>query len=337
MAVLPAQHGPWARLLRRRPRPLLRLRERIDAWVLSRVPRTDGPQTIARQRVYILPTRFGYGFAVLLLVMLLGAINYSNSMAFALTFLLGALGLVCMHHTHANLVGMTIHAGACSDSFPDQASRLALRLENASARERVSVVAGWQLGDPQNVGTDLAPRDIAGIELAWTFTRRGEHPLPAFRLWSEYPLGLFRAWTVLALERSCLVYPQPAKEGVPPEYPVSSGGDRLLSRSGADEFAGLRDYRRGDSPRAIHWKSLSRQGPPKVKQFIEHVAQSRWFSYDDLAPADMEARLSLLARWILDADQAGEDYGLRLPGVTLAPARGPAHRRRCLAALARFA
>lgn len=310
--------------------------------MLSRVPRTAGPLRIARQRVYILPTRFGYGFASLLLVMLLGAINYSNNMAFALTFLLGAIGLVCMHHTHANLVGLTVHAGACSDSFPGQGAHLLLRLENAAPHARLSILAGWQLGEPQSAATDLLPRDIADIELTWIGHRRGVHPLPAFRLWTEYPLGLFRAWTLVAADRQCLVYPQPALEGVRPESAVAAEGNSQHSRSGPDEFAGLREYRRGDSPRAIHWKSLSRQAPssakpPMVKQFVEHVAQSLWFDYDQIAPADTEARLSLLARWILAADKADEDYGLRLRDTVIAPSRGAAHRRRCLAALARFA
>jgi uncharacterized protein (DUF58 family) len=37
---------------------------------------------------------------------------------------------------------------------------------------------------------------------------------------------------------------------------------------------------------------------------------------------------------VLAADRAGAHYGLRLPGVEIAPGRGDAHRSACLQALA---
>ena len=56
-------------------------------------------------------------------------------------------------------------------------------------------------------------------------------------------------------------------------------------------------------------------------------------------PASMgvEARLSRLARWVLDADSAGVRYELALPGTRIATDLGPAHRARCLEALATWA
>ena len=56
-----------------------------------------------------------------------------------------------------------------------------------------------------------------------------------------------------------------------------------------------------------------------------------WAACPGLAPED---RLSRLAAWTLAAHRAGADYGLRLPGVEIAPADGDAQRRRSLEALA---
>ena len=50
-----------------------------------------------------------------------------------------------------------------------------------------------------------------------------------------------------------------------------------------------------------------------------------------LAPED---RLSRLAAWVEAAQRAGAVYGLSLPGQSLAPGEGDAHRRECLEALA---
>jgi len=52
--------------------PFRAWRRRVDAWVSSRVRRLPGPVPITRRQVYIVPTRFGYLFAAMLLVMLLG-------------------------------------------------------------------------------------------------------------------------------------------------------------------------------------------------------------------------------------------------------------------------
>jgi uncharacterized protein (DUF58 family) len=62
-----------------------------------------------------------------------------------------------------------------------------------------------------------------------------------------------------------------------------------------------------------------------------------WLAWSAL-PADMrlEARLSRLTRWVLDAAQVGVAFGLEVPGVRIAPDVGPAHRERCLTALALF-
>src|SRR3546814_14682087 len=116
---------------------------------MARVKRQPGPIAIPRNRVYIVPTRFGYVFALMLLVMLLGAMNYSNSMAFMLTFLLAGLGLLCMHHPHANLVNLQLRAVTMPPVFagataPDE---LRIAIASGSCREQwchnveISVVA----------------------------------------------------------------------------------------------------------------------------------------------------------------------------------------------------
>ena len=105
-------------------------------------------------------------------------------------------------------------------------------------------------------------------------------------------------------------------------------------RPGLDEFAGLRNYQRGDTPRAIHWKSFPKLQVPMVKQFQETLDRELWLDWDELPELDVEARLSQLTRWVLDAEAGQLSYGLRLPGTRHLPSRGPAHERACLRALA---
>ena len=68
-----------------------------------------------------------------------------------------------------------------------------------------------------------------------------------------------------------------------------------------------------------------------------------WRMYFALNRAPLPSRLSLeqqlsrLAGWVLAAERSGAHYGLRLPGVEIAPSRGDVHRAACLQALALYA
>lgn len=315
------------------------LRRRLRDWIATRTPRVPGPWRIERRRVYIVPTRYGYGYAVLLLAMLLGAMNYSNSMAFALTFLLAGIGLLAMHDIHGNLVNLVVAAAPAAPVFAGEPARFGLRLANPSGSARHAIAVAWQ-GGTADSRVDLAAGDSAEAVLTLPSRQRGWLAAPRFSVETEFPLALFHAWTWVELDLACLVYPQPAPAGLLP--PPAAGGDGGSSglRPGPEEFAGLRSYQPGDALRSIDWKSLARQAPaagqpPQVKQFAETVSAPLWLDWQALpAQWDAERRLSQLARWVVDADAAGRACGLRLPGVTIAPAQGAAHRHACLAALA---
>jgi uncharacterized protein (DUF58 family) len=73
-----------------------------------------------------------------------------------------------------------------------------------------------------------------------------------------------------------------------------------------------------------------------TKQFGGEQAGHYWLDWSLLSRHDYETRLSILCRWVLDAEGLGISYGLRLPGVEIPPARGEEHMHLCLASLARF-
>src|SRR5665647_1647431 len=82
-------------------------------------PRQPEPGTIflRQQRVYILPTRPGLAFAMALIVMLIGSINYNLSLGYILTFLLASMALVAILHTFRNLVHLHITPGRVEPVF----------------------------------------------------------------------------------------------------------------------------------------------------------------------------------------------------------------------------
>src|SRR5262245_11181866 len=93
------------------------LRKRIASWARRRQGPDAPPVELNSRRVYILPTRVGIGFGLMLLVMLIAGINYGNSLALFLTFMLAGFGLVTMHQCHRNLVRTIFVSAAAAPTF----------------------------------------------------------------------------------------------------------------------------------------------------------------------------------------------------------------------------
>jgi len=130
------------------------------------------------------------------------------------------------------------------------------------------------------------------------------------------------------------VYPAP--EGAAPlPAPRSRRGDTgAPAATGDEEWAALRPFQPGDSPRAVAWKAYARGAPLLVARYEAVRGGEHQFDLATTPGAGLEARLSQIAAWILAAESRGESYGLRLGETDLPPALGPAHRQRCLRALA---
>ncbi len=305
------------------------------AWMQRRNPPVRGTLSLTGRRIYILPTSAGLVFALMVFIILLSAMNYSNSMAFGVGFLLGAMGLVAMHHTHRNLLGLDVTGLGAEPVFAGDTLRFRVRLGNPGRKTRHGLELDTNEGTRDKC--DLPAGTSKVVFLPCPTLRRGAFSAPRFHLACRFPLGLFRAWSPVKLEMSALVYPQPADDA--PAIPATRGdqGHRASDQSGGQEdFHGLRDYRQGDPWRHISWQALAREQGLTTKLFAEPLDERRWLDWESLAPRSAETRLSILCRWILDCESRHLVYGLRLPDKTIAPASGAAHRERCLQALALF-
>ncbi|BAV35082.1 hypothetical protein SCL_2805 [Sulfuricaulis limicola] len=290
---------------------------------------------LGRRQLFMLPTRFGLLFAALLVVQLLAAINYGNGLAYALTFLLGSLAVVSMLYTHRNLFRLRLSAAACAPVFAGETAIFRIHLANDSDTPRFGVVV---MHDKKEIArVDIAPRGSADVNLSVPAVKRGPLTMPAVTLITRFPLGLLYSWSRrVLLEQTCLVYPRPALP-----TPLRTLAEVSLEpvvgiRAGGDDYIGAREFQPGDSPRHVDWKAVARGEPWHVKQFGGGYQATVWFDWDTLEGLDTETRLSILTRWVLDAEHEGTLYGLRLPERSLNPSNGEAHQHECLKRLALF-
>jgi uncharacterized protein (DUF58 family) len=298
-----------------------------------RGPEAD-PIRLTQRRVYVLPTGYGLAFALALLLMLIGSINYSLGLGYVLTFALAGMGLVSMLHTYRNLANLSVRAGRADPVFAGSNAIFDIVLENPSGFDRFTLVARH---GASSVDIDVPPERSEVVRLAVPARERGWLELGRVTLETRFPVGLFRCWSYVRPQMGVAVYPRPDDSDLPSAKIRPESGDVASTGGGVDDFAGLRPYQPGDSPRHIAWKAVEREGLLLTKHFAGRGAAEMWLEWDDLPPAlDVEARLSRLARWILLAEEAGFAYGLRIPGSEIEPGLGDAHREACLTRLALF-
>jgi uncharacterized protein (DUF58 family) len=315
-------------------RLLARLRHKTRAWARKRHGIDCDPLILSGRRIYIVPSALGIAFALMLFAMFLGAMNYANNLALGLTFMLGALALTAMHYCHRNLAGVQIRSAASEPVFAGQTARFRIALENGSRlpRHELAIATDLSAAPPARI----EPNARVVLELELPAPQRGLLRLDSFEITTRHPFGLFRAWAYLNMELKCVVYPKPSVRSLPPPPLETDTGGAQETVRGDEDFAGLRSFHPGDSPRRIAWKAYAREQGLHVKVYAGTAVTSHSFDWDALPALGVEARLSQLCRWVEDAYAAGRAFGLRLPGTEIPPNVGPGHRQRCLTALALF-
>ena len=315
-------------------RSLLQRLQRMAEGRLPALTRFRRPESLPialhRRRIYIVPTGFGLGFCVLLLVMLGGALNYSNNAALLLTCLLGAASAASMLVAFRNLDGLRLGHIRAGHAIAGDPLTLTLEFDSARARQAIRV----DLGDI-TVAWALDGRASTAMQVSLPTERRGWLTVPRMRVWTSWPLGMFRAWSWLRPEQSVLVWPRAEETGPAPRAPADDARQMQLHRG--DELAALRDYRAGDPLRHIAWKSSARHENLLVKEFEQPQSRPQWqLDWRQLGGMENEARIARLARWLNEAEAQRCSYSLWLPGSETSSSSGPLHYARCMNALAQL-
>ncbi|MGY8776156.1 MULTISPECIES: DUF58 domain-containing protein [Spongiibacter] len=305
-------------------------RRRMNAWIARRNPPVSA-LTLQQNRIFIFPSSVGMGFGALLLGLLLLAINYQNNLIFMLVFALFSVSIITILHTYINLSGLRIQAGNSEPVFAGETAHFHLHLDSGS-RPRYQLQLSF--AEQRTVICEM-PRAGQHYELRMPYpaTSRGRLQPGRLQLRSDFPLGILRCWAMPMMDWHCLVYPRP-KMLRPLQSSADSGEGVSAARRDSDEFSGFERYRRGESPRRIFWKAYARGQGLFSKQYEAGSSDRLILDWDSLEGLGEEDRLSNLCAWVLECEQRGLAYGLRVPGMFMPPDLGPAHLKAALRVLA---
>ncbi len=201
---------------------------------------------------------------------------------------------------------------------------LTMLREGDKWRRRIS---GWTL--------QLPPRQKVRVRCGTLALARGRYRWEGAELECSFPLGLAQARRQWQWNRSWVVFPALGEltRAWHARGDKSEQATTTLRRRGllGGEFYDLRDYRPGDNPRWIHWRTSARRDGLVVRQFEDQTQQGLclvldlWFAHQDrTARHGAEVLISFAATVLADqVRRARVPVWLILLGDQVQQVRGP--------------
>lgn len=311
------------------------IRRYFDGWFARHNPPDFDRILLHNRRLYILPTRFGYLFSMMLILLFLAAINYQNSMAFVLTFMLIALAIVSLWQTHRNLLGLEVFLQTPKPVFAGETCDLYFDISHRNNQSRYAI--GIQYANQIPVYLTIEPESSTQAVIKLPTSKRGQFKPKGLTVFTRFPTGLFHAWGWLKFEVPIVIYPTPNSSSKLRHSLVEHhDGKTSTNTIEGDDFAGLREHRDGESLRHISWKAYAQGRGLLTKTFQGHAQPSLWIDWFQIEQSSVEAKLSQMTSLVILAENENQKYGIKLPNVMVDQALGAAHKHACLNAIATF-
>jgi uncharacterized protein (DUF58 family) len=177
----------------------------------------------------------------------------------------------------------------------NQSKNLIKEIEVSVKQKKVTLQNPLEIGAKQTVVFDVP----------WNIQNRGYVKIPTIVVSSKYPSGLFNAWRIFKSPNKTLVYPTRKGQRHFPNY-VSAQQESLgLIRE-------IRDYKPGDSPKRIHWRSLAKNQQLRTLVHEGDDGRKCEFNIKDLKHLKFEDQISQLSLWLHLAETESYDWKLIL-------------------------
>jgi uncharacterized protein (DUF58 family) len=312
--------------------------------------------TVPRSLRRVRPTREGWVFLTTLMAVAMAALNTGNNLLYLVMAAMLSLVAVSSILSEWSIRGLRVSRALEGEAFAGEPLGGRWRVVNRRAlvpavdiRVEEGFAAHARLGGTAPASFAAIAAGGAAVEEAnWRFLCRGVHRMSAIRISTAWPFGIFQKWYEVAAPMDVLVFP--GRAAGPASHPARGGGGRADADGGSTrashgsdgDFLGLAEYRDGDDPRRIHWRSSARlarlvaadRGEDRQASVLE-------ISVDAPGPGEarersqrFETRIAEAAGELWRAVEAGREVRLSLLGQQQPAARDRAGRAQLLRALA---
>ncbi len=304
------------------------LRQRWETWLQKRSP-YDIETRFSHQNLYILPTRLGRLFLLVIAVLFVGAANFGNSLIYALAYWLLSLLILNFLFTYKNVSGLVLRVETLQHAFVDDAVGAVISLCSDGAKSSYSICLSRDDEPAEETRVlDVAAHQRPHVQLSWTAQHRGYQPMARITISSTFPLGLARVWGFAYLKAEPVAFPKPI-QSVRMDFRHADQAHGDIDHDmhkGSTDFYALREFQPGDSYKHIHWPSFTKSDAPLVKTFVDYRGEETWLRWAQFEGLEVEARLCHLS-YLLDVmETAQQPYGLDMPNGCLELGVGPAQR-----------
>jgi uncharacterized protein (DUF58 family) len=266
--------------------------------VIDHMPGPGRPGSSPHHRHRVLIPKEGLVYLVIMIVLFVGSLlGHENMLMLVFAMLAGPFvinGWAAFAMLKGSQVSRTTPRRAmCGELF-------AVELTLRNVRPWFSL---WmmQVGDtvtgcgetlmPTNLFTCVPPGKRVTGHYTLRLKHRGVYTFGPIHVTSRFPLGLIERGQVFPLSDQVLIYPRIGRL-TPHAHRQLLGADELSAERRAqvgvfhDEFHHLREYRSGDNPRAIHWRTSARRGALILREFEQHREQQLALVVDLWEPAE---------------------------------------------------
>ena len=337
------------------------LNKRFNAWLSRRIPQ-HSQQVINHRNIFIIPTRFGVGLMMFMLLLFLLGTNYQNNVIILISYLLVSFFIVVLHHSFFNLSGLRFQAISSLQGFVD--SPLYFPLVVTSKKTRFNIRFTFDQ-PPVKLEQEIDHREVKNntlksqfdhvtltelavgennIRIPYFVRKRGEYSLGRVLIISEFGFGLFRTWTRLDFAQQVTAYPEPI-ENIWTDKQQSVAGEEVENnvesyqdsfQPGQDEFHQLQQYQLGEPLSRVAWKQVARGQGWLTKQYQQALSGKLELDFEHLPSGTLEQRLSWLSYAIKDCSDKQIAFSLKLPNQVVEYDQSSQHTLKCLTALARY-
>lgn len=285
--------------------------------LIARFRRTT-PQT------YIVPTRFGFIFFIVFILMVMVGATYQNNMVFIMAFLLFSLAIIAMIQTHHNLDGLVVENILVESGFANSTGQIQIRAQSSKKRPFIATVYEGKGVRAFADVIDVEKKNF--IRGSIEYGSRGVYKINRIKVKTVFPYGLFVAWQYHKVNAEYHVYPERLGDIKLPHKATAEGED----------FSGHKKFSDKDSLRHVDWKAFARGRPLLLKEFKEGAEVTYLFDIDEIKKDNLEQRLSQLSKWISESHAERKHFGLVLGRKVIPPSNGAEQFHRCLRELAKY-